>query len=1727
VSALETKTTIDYIDTVLTPSDHVTMQGLGGFSFGFITELGIDEVDFNDAFLPFNNTAYRQAISDVLSGPSNTEKISFVAYVLGTGGVTAYSPIPGCIQQNSGVPWYDPNTDDLNNGGYDAALTLLIGASGTSLIFPLAADLCAGAPAGTATWNFSAPYPVSGGLSYNPYAISIAQEEGGSGYGDQAYGSGANGGLEILTRMSDQRSFMGPEVVRMLGANFTWWYLNKATSSEKAAWQTALKNAGLPLTDTPYISCTDPTCTLSQVMVSPGWVMTNYCYEMYTAGYSYGFTPDGMLSTYVIGNAPSEFDWSSYHDEICYSSSAYSADEAAMESASTVGYLSGGVPIPSTSALAYCWDAQTQLMQDAALYTYWAFAGYSPCISTDNQSICSVITSGTGFNNWWTFLNAYPTTGSPGYSTNSLTEGLRSPPLSNVSPITASDYGSVQILPEIYDSLLNNNPYNLSQLIPYIGNSWGVGGWRNPGEGGGICSVLTFTLRSDVYWQDVPGPENRVAYTLDNGTELNGPLQSRALTPLDVAFSMEYEALGYAVTPMYIGGGTYEIDHVTISPTYQPTWDGMLKAYPGNSTDVGFPWANETWIASQYGVTPTGAAAWPLYNELTPTAPAPYLTTQQYVENFVQFNSSMSMNTISVYLSKDLPYLGAFYIGGYASNWGSSITMLPMDIFSHIALGAWYTVDKQGNRRLTPSATTINYLPGVGADLEYGTGAYVLASANPTSGNYELEAYEPGMTYGPSGATVTTAHGFFWHATYSATITAHDNTKGSDVSVAITEDGASTGFSTPHTFTGLAGTLNFSVPSADSSGNPFLDWNTSQTTTTITVSSGGTYTAYYQSVQTPTGLVGYWKFDEGSGTIAHDSSCYGNSGTLTGYQDTTLPQWVSGIYGKALKFDGVDDFVQVPDSSSLDFSSAVTVMAWVYLPSGAHYGSSRILDKDNSNGATNLHLSIWDDAGHIEFGISGLQYESSGCVPRNAWTNVAATYNGSSSVVSIYINGSLDSSYSMPYGFSTANGMPLCIGAKNYLGAAGGTPHQFCINGTLDDVRIYNTALSQQEIQTVMSMPPASVYLNPSRVSGVAGQIVNATLEISNVMNLFEFEAGCTFNPLAAHCLAVFDGGFLGSLGGSELSLPGTINNTGGIVAPYGYALLDPTKAPTGSGALLIFEFQMVATGHSDVHVIDWIPIGTDGNDIPTETIDYSTTLGGVVQTAGNPEGYAATPPYVGFNALKAQATSVSVNGVLYNGNMTFAMYSSDANVPNNNNQGFLDVTIPKTLMTCNASSQWYVCLNGVVQSSRVVSGNATDTFISLQFTYNVSELEQVEILSVYYWSPGQYQAAISSTGKNVAVSPATCAQVTFANVTATGALTMNVTQPSSNATGLTSAANSVFVTFQTTATYHGNVTLQFKYNPAGLSLAEQEAMRLWLWNTTSNTWRDITTYVNTTADTVYGVSPHLSCFGITCTLSLIGSNGQQIPTIMQTPVSPPPGLPSTLEALAYYNITATAQYVSPVIVQLAYDPSTISPQQALFLQMWLWNTTSSAWVEIPTKVDTADNVVYGVSPHLSCFGITCLQPFPAGITMTSATCSKTIVGKGYDLFINVSVKNQGISAQTFTIFVYANSTAVYTEQIQNLPAQALANATFKFTANLAYGNYSMSANGQPISWLKVTIPGDINGDGVVNLKDVTIIALYWLQRVPPAPANADIYCTGVINIKDVTPMALNWLKHA
>src|SRR5262245_27722858 len=212
--------------------------------------------------------------------------------------------------------------------------------------------------------------------------------------------------------------------------------------------------------------------------------------------------------------------------------------------------------------------------------------------------------------------------------------------------------------------------------------------------------------------------------------------------------------------------------------------------------------------------------------------------------------------------------------------------------------------------------------------------------------------------------------------------------------------------------------------------------------------------AWFANAASPvagSGLVAYWKFDEGSGTTATDSSGNGNIGTLV-----NGPLWTAGRVGNALYFDGIDDNVTVPDSASLHLSTAFTLSVWVN-PASTFTDFRSILVKNYSY---YLYASV---AGYCGDGtpLGGFSGATNTTVcqpsplPINTWTHLAVTYNGST--LTFYRDGVAVSTSSASGTLSPTTGT-LQIGGSQF---------GEYFKGLIDEVRIYNRALNATEIQTV------------------------------------------------------------------------------------------------------------------------------------------------------------------------------------------------------------------------------------------------------------------------------------------------------------------------------------------------------------------------------------------------------------------------------------------------------------------------------------------------------------------------------------------------------------------------------------------------------------------------------------------------------------------------------------
>jgi prepilin-type N-terminal cleavage/methylation domain-containing protein len=211
------------------------------------------------------------------------------------------------------------------------------------------------------------------------------------------------------------------------------------------------------------------------------------------------------------------------------------------------------------------------------------------------------------------------------------------------------------------------------------------------------------------------------------------------------------------------------------------------------------------------------------------------------------------------------------------------------------------------------------------------------------------------------------------------------------------------------------------------------------------------------------GLVGYWSFDEGTSTIAYDLSGYGNNGTLNNFNFTATSGWTTGKIGKALIFDGVDDWVRVPNSPSLDINKNISVFAWVNRSRIVDW--ERVLGKYYYSGGNTGSWELDLGQGYLRclFNINGTWiYANAPAGTNNAtstWYFVGCVYDGSK--LYNYVNGELKAT-SIASGNMTTTTYPLAIGATS-----NGTAIQNVIQGIIDELRIYNRALSASEIKVL------------------------------------------------------------------------------------------------------------------------------------------------------------------------------------------------------------------------------------------------------------------------------------------------------------------------------------------------------------------------------------------------------------------------------------------------------------------------------------------------------------------------------------------------------------------------------------------------------------------------------------------------------------------------------------
>jgi|GEM_PF-1391411 len=225
------------------------------------------------------------------------------------------------------------------------------------------------------------------------------------------------------------------------------------------------------------------------------------------------------------------------------------------------------------------------------------------------------------------------------------------------------------------------------------------------------------------------------------------------------------------------------------------------------------------------------------------------------------------------------------------------------------------------------------------------------------------------------------------------------------------------------------------------------------------------------------GLMAWYPFNGN----AVDSSGNGNNAS---FNNAVLTADRFGVANHAYAFNGVNTYMQIPNSTSLNMGNTMSICAWVKV-NGFNYaschGNSILYKSDVNAGPGNYGIQFGDiqsgqscsaitpDTLHETFYGMGTAGNYPTYIQKNNWYFLVMTYNGTTT--RFYINGKLTDSITTPISNFT-NSYDLFIGKFNYTGGS-----LYWLNGALDDIRIYNRAINQAEVNALYTPPTPTVSL--------------------------------------------------------------------------------------------------------------------------------------------------------------------------------------------------------------------------------------------------------------------------------------------------------------------------------------------------------------------------------------------------------------------------------------------------------------------------------------------------------------------------------------------------------------------------------------------------------------------------------------------------------------------------
>ena len=407
-----------------------------------------------------------------------------------------------------------------------------------------------------------------------------------------------------------------------------------------------------------------------------------------------------------------------------------------------------------------------------------------------------------------------------------------------------------------------------------------------------------------------------------------------------------------------------------------------------------------------------------------------------------------------------------------------------------------------------------------------------------------------------------------------------------------------------------------------------------QGSTTIQATSGSISGSTTLTVSASTGLVGWWKFDDGSGTTAVDSS--GNGNTLSLVNGIS---WVAGKIGDAISANGTNQYATVP-AINLSGTSTVTVAFWANRTYSTTVESVLLESSTNYNNSTTGFGFFPDDTqcqgihaavhGNLGYSVNCYAQPSSG-----VWHHIAVIFDktqAGNAQTALYIDGVLQTPTS---NLNTAQNTNSFGNNPLYLFSRGGS--QFFNGGQMDDLRIYNRALSATEIQQLYQgagsaslVSIAVTPANPSIAKGAAQQFTaTGTYSDNSTQNL---TSSVTWGSTNTAVAMISSGGLATGIGTGSTTISATSGSISGSTSLTVTAPVLVSISVTPANPLIVKNGtqQFTATGtYSD-----------NSTQNLTSSVTWSSTNTGVATITS---GGLATGVATGSTTI--QATSGSISG--------------------------------------------------------------------------------------------------------------------------------------------------------------------------------------------------------------------------------------------------------------------------------------------------------------------------------------------------------------------------------------------------------------------------------------------------------------------------------------------------